>query len=128
MNTFLSPVEKPQAHPFGYALRHQLEEAVGRQSRNPDCKPILRRRQPTLTDGRVHSPTRSPRTREFFLPSSIGKRARFHAALVLRSGATLKRASVLFLIPSSVTPSATSTRVMPVPPSLSIEKTARSVI
>ena len=55
-------------------------------------------------------------------------RARFHAALVLRSGATLKLASVFALTSSSVAPSASSMRVMPPPPCLSIVKTARSVI
>src|SRR5687768_6003150 len=44
------------------------------------------------------------------------------------STATLKSACVLALISSTVTPSASSIRVMPAPPFLSMEKTPRSVI
>ncbi len=52
----------------------------------------------------------------------------FQAALVLRSAATLKLASVFALTSSSVTPSASSIRVMPPLLPLSMEKTAKSVI
>ena len=34
-----------------YALRHQWEEEVSCQLRNPDCKPVLSEHSPTLSNG-----------------------------------------------------------------------------